>query len=387
MTNSDQTPASTGEQRYRDSRQVTVVGGIVNLLLAFGKIVFGVIGHSQALIADGVHSLSDLISDFVVLFATRHGSRDADTEHPYGHGRIETVGTVVIGIFLLMVAIGIAWDAGMRLLAPERLLQPTVLALAAAVVSILLKEAMYHYTMRTARRLRSDLLTANAWHHRSDAISSVVVVIGIGGTMAGLPFLDAIAAVVVALMIAKIGGNLVWKSVRELIDTALDSKRVNAIGNAIMQVDGVRARHMLRTRRSGSDAIVDVHILVDPDLSVSEGHRIGEKVRSHLIETFAEINDVTVHIDPEDDEVVSPSDHLPLREEMLERLHKAWAGLDCIEHIENITLHYLDGKVHVEIVLSLRAVRDIAQSHSLAESLVSRSRELPEIGGVQVYFH
>jgi cation diffusion facilitator family transporter len=376
-----------GEQRYRDSRRITVIGAAINLLLALVKIVSGVVGQSQALIADGVHSLSDLISDFVVTFAARHGSRGADAEHPYGHGRVETVGAVVIGVFLAMVAAGIAYDAAIRLFDPGRLLQPTALALAVAALSILFKEFLYHYTMRTARRLRSELLRANAWHHRSDAISSVIVVIGIGGTMAGLPYLDAIAAVGVALMIAAIGWRLVRNSVSELIDTALEPKQVTAIRKAILGVDGVNALHLLRTRRSGADALVDVHILVDPALSVSEAHLIGETVRSRLIDDFDEISDVTVHIDPEDDERSSPPLHLPARERMLGLLREAWQEIDCAQHVENVTLHYLDGKVHVEVVLPLEVAGDAGNARRLAASLTRLARRVPDVGDVRVYFH
>ena len=187
------------------------------------------------------------------------------------------------------MAAGISYDAVRRLFEPELLLQPGPWALAAAVASILVKEAIYHYTMRSARRLRSRLLRANAWHSRGDAISSFVVLLGVAGTMAGLPYLDAIAAVGVAAMIAKIAWDLSWNSARELIDTALDAEEVAAIRSKILAVNGVRELHRLRTRRSGSDALVDVHLLVDPTLSVSEGHQIGEMVRSRLI---GEIEDV-----------------------------------------------------------------------------------------------
>ncbi len=378
--------SAAGDERYRDTRRVTIVGALVNLVLAVIKLVAGVVGHSQALIADGVHSLSDLASDGMVLLAARHASRDADEDHPYGHGRFETLATVGLGLALLGVAAGLAYDAGTRLFEPERLMRPTVLALAAAVVSILAKEGLYHYTLAAARRQRSNLLRGNAWHHRSDAISSVIVVIGVGGTMAGLPYLDALGAIGVAVMIAKISWDLAWHSLRELVDTALEQEHVAAIRRAIHEVDGVEDLHLLRTRRMGPDALVDVHVLVDPKLSVSEGHKIGDAVRGHLLRRFEEVADVTVHVDPEDDEEARPSDHLPMREEMVRRLRRQWAGLPASQAVRNVILHYLDGRVHVEIHLPLTAVNDVAQARHLSSRYTEVARALPEVGVVRVLY-
>jgi cation diffusion facilitator family transporter len=375
---------SAADERYRDTQRVTLLGALVNLLLALGKIFFGVIGHSQALVADGVHSLSDLATDALVLFAARHASRDADEDHPYGHGRFETAATVGLGIFLAAVGLGILYDAVRRLFAPELLLQPGWLALAVAAISIVAKEALYHWTVRVAHRLRSPMLRANAWHHRSDAISSVVVLVGVGGTMAGLPYLDAIAAAGVALMILRIGWGLGWQSIRELVDTALDREQVAGIRRAILAVDGVNALHLLRTRRMGADALVDVHVLVDADLSVSEGHQIGEAVRRKLIAEFEEVSDVMVHIDPEDDEQAAPTTGLPPREEMLRRLHERWRGVAPAVAVENVRLHYLEGKVHVELFLPLTAVASVAEARRLADALKQAAQSLEEVGAVEV---
>ncbi|HKK14154.1 MAG TPA: cation diffusion facilitator family transporter [Gammaproteobacteria bacterium] len=386
LTASNNLPG-VADARYRTTRRVTVVGAVANLLLAAVKIAVGVVGQSQALVADGVHSLSDLASDAMVMFAAKHASRDADEDHPYGHGRIETVATVALGAFLILVGIGLGYDAGDRLFHPQALLRPTVYTLVVAALSVVFKEALYHYTVRAARRVRSELLRANAWHHRSDAISSVIVVVGVAGTLAGLPYLDALAAVGVALMIAKIGWDLSWRSLRELVDTALEADRVALIRRTIMGVDGVRALHMLRTRRSAGAALVDVHIIVDATLSVSEGHQIGEKVRARLLAEIDEVSDVTVHIDPEDDEEASPSNHLPLREEMLARIRDRWSGIAAAQQVENVTLHYLDGRVHAEVVLPLDVADGPGQARALSARLARAARQLEEIGDVQVYFH
>jgi len=372
------------DTRYRDIRKVTLVGAVVDLVLGVAKILVGVIASSQALIADGIHSLSDLATDFLVLFAAKHAHRQADDEHPYGHGRIETVATVVLGVSLVAVAVGISYDAVRRLMAPELLLHPGWLALLVAVISVLSKELIYQYTARAARRLRSKMLHANAWHSRSDAISSIIVVIGVIATMLGYPSFDALAAVAVALMVAKIGWDLLWKSLQELIDTALDPERVEAIRETIMAIDGVRTCHMLRTRHSGSDALVDVHILVDPALSVSEGHQIGEAVRWRLIKTIDDVSDVTVHIDPEDDELASACAGLPLRDEVLRRLEQQWQHLDIGERLDKVVVHYLDGKVHVEVFLNSTG-EESQQLAELSTAIRESAQKAQDIGDVNVY--
>jgi cation diffusion facilitator family transporter len=370
--------------RYRDIRKVTLIGSVIDLLLGIVKIIVGIGASSQALIADGIHSLSDLATDFLVLFAAKHAHRQADDEHPYGHGRIETVATVILGVSLVIVALGISYDAVRRLLAPELLLHPGWLALLVAVISVVSKELIYQYTARAARRLRSKMLQANAWHSRSDAISSIIVVIGVLATMAGYPSFDALAAVAVALMVAKIGWDLLWKSLQELIDTALDPEEVEAIRKTIMAVDGVRACHMLRTRHSGSDALVDVHILVDPKLSVSEGHQISEAVLGRLIDTVEVVSDVMVHIDPEDDEFASPNNALPLRTEIRRRLDEQWQHLGINERLDKLVLHYLDGKVHVDVFLKPGG-QEPEQLAGLSAQIRESARQARDIGEVRVY--
>jgi cation diffusion facilitator family transporter len=375
------------DQRYAEARKVTLVGSVVDLVLGVGKIIAGYIGSSQALIADGIHSLSDLVTDVLVLFAAKHGSRAADEDHPYGHARIETMMTVALGLALIAVALGLGYDAIRRLFAPELLLHPGWLALIVAAISIVSKEVIYHYTLRAATRLRSNLLRANAWHSRSDAISSIIVFIGVLGSMAGLTYLDAIATIGVVYMIAKIGWDLAWHSMRELVDTALDAERVEKIREYIKDIDGVVDLHLLKTRRMGADALVDVHIQVSSRLSVSEGHQISEMVRIRLIEQMEEVSDVMVHIDPENDEKVSPGYNLPLRRELEKRLHHAWADIPIAEKIEYITLHYLGGKIHIDLLLPLAVCTDRKSANQIRDSLVAASKTVEEIGQVSVCFH
>lgn len=373
-----------GDSRYREIRKVTLIGSAVDLSLGVVKLIVGFLANSQALIADGVHSLSDLATDFMVLFAAKHGSRDADEEHPYGHGRFETLATVALGIALIVVAAGIAWDAVDRLFNPEELLQPGMFALMVALVSVGAKEWTYHYTMHLARKLKSNMLKANAWHSRSDAISSVVVVIGVAGTMAGLEYLDSVAAVLVGAMIAKIGWDLAWQSVHELVDTALEPERVNVIRQEILGVGGVRKLHMLRTRMMGGEALVDVHVIVDPKLSVSEGHFIGEMVRKHLIDGVDEVSDVMVHVDSEDDEKMKPSLGLPSRSQITKKLEECWTGMALARKIERIVLHYLDGKLDVEVCLLVDAADQVTKAE--LDALHRAASQLEEIRELSIYF-
>lgn len=382
--------SEAAKKRYREVLRVTLIGSAFDLILGVAKIVGGFFSTSTALIADGVHSLSDLFTDFIVIYAAKHAHREADADHPYGHGRIETLATVALGLALLAVAVGISWDAITRLFQPDRLWHPGKLALVLAALSIVIKEALYHYSMRIARKYRSNMLKANAWHSRTDAISSVVVVIGVAGSMAGLTYLDAIAAVGVAFMIVKISWDLTWHSVRELIDTGLEPERVQAIRESILHVDGVKALHILRTRRMGSDALVDVHIQVAPKISVSEGHHISETVRERVIKEIDEVADVMVHIDPEDDETAAPNIGLPLRKAVLDNLKQAWAELRGVEAIrdDDVTLHYLDGKIQVELVLPVEILEQdpLASRAQIAAQFESAARGVKNIKRIQIYF-
>jgi len=340
--------------RLQVTRRVTLVGAFVNACLALAQVVGGVFTHSQALIADGVHTLSDLASDFIVLLAAHEAHRDADEEHPYGHGRIETLATGLLGIGLIIVGVGIGWDAANRLLNPERLLNPTPLALFFAALAVLSKEGLYQYTRRVARKIRSTMLEANAWHHRSDAISSLLVIAGIGLSLMGFRGFDAWAAIGVALFIIYLGGQLLWQSGQELIDASLDDEVLKRTEEVIQSVDGVVNMHLLRTRKSGGNAFADVHIQVPSRISVSEGHQIAEAVRKAIVGKIDEITDVTIHTDPEDDAAAKPNDHLPLRDEVVGQLRRKWLALPLYDDIANINLHYLDGRIDVDVYLPLK---------------------------------
>jgi cation diffusion facilitator family transporter len=373
--------------RYEASRRVTLVSVVWNLILTVAQIIIGFVGHSQALVADGLHTLSDLITDFMVLFALKHGKKAADEEHPYGHARIETAVTMILGIILVAVGAGIAISAGMRLSSAQTFVIPSAMTLWIAVITLGAKEGLYRYTMVTADRFDSNMLRANAWHHRSDALSSLIVAAGIGGSLLGFGYLDSVAALIVALMVVKVGGELAWQSLRELVDTGLAAEDLESIRQVILSISGVKALHLLRTRRVGEQALADVHIIVDDRLSVSEGHQISEMVRARLIKEIAPLADVMVHIDTEEDVNVPSSAGLPLRDELQKRLNDYFRDIPEARLIEHMTLHYLNGRIDIELLLSQDAVSHSTSARQLALQFAAAVRNDRDIGNVDVHFH
>ncbi|HLR16801.1 MAG TPA: cation diffusion facilitator family transporter [Alcanivoracaceae bacterium] len=378
--------SSEASQRAAAMRNTSIVGILVNAFLTVIKILFGIIGQSHSLVSDGIHSLADISTDVMVWVASRYTNMPADREHPYGHGRIETVFTVALALVLLVTAFGIVYDASQRIIDPSALLTPSSFVLIIAFISIVANEGLYQYTMRMAKRHKSGLLHANAWHHRSDAISSVVVLIGVAGSLIGFIYLDIIASIIVAIMIARIGWDQGKQAMLELIDTALEPKKVKAIRNIISEVEGVKDVHMLRTRRMGGNALVDVHVEVKPRISVSEGHQISEYVRMKLIRSITEVTDVTVHIDPEDDSIYKTDLTLPLRRDVVAALRKAWQGIIDDKYLSTMALHYLANQIYVDILLPLDDFQDATHAQQLNQRLLKATSHLQYIGDVKLYF-
>jgi cation diffusion facilitator family transporter len=375
------------KQRTDAINRVTLWGVLVNILLASTKLVGGIVGQSQALIADGLHSASDLASDGMVLLAAKHASEDADEDHPYGHERFETIGTVALGTLLVIVGLGIGYDAIVRLVTDQNILSPDPFTLWIAAFSILCNEALYHYTKYVGNNIRSKLLLANAWHHRSDAVSSIVVFIGIAGTQLDMPKLDAYAAIVVGLMIVKIGVELGYHSMQELVDKGLDPDIVKKVREQILAHEDVRELHRLRSRKMGHKALVDVHIEVAPKLSVSEGHHISETVEKMLMDNFDDINDVTVHIDPEDDEQEACSMSLPLRSELIIALNNEWSKIPELSSIDDVTLHYLAGRISVEASMPLDSISSVDDSRKIQEMFNNACMNVDCVSQSKLRFH
>jgi len=286
-------------QQSRAGQRATWVAAGVNVLLMGCKFGAGLLGNSQALIADAVHSLSDLFTDLVVLFGLRAGRKGPDTDHHFGHARIETMASAVVGLALLAVAVYLGYGAALSIYHhTER--HPTWLAVAAAALSIAVKESLYHYTVRVGRRIKSPALVANAWHQRSDALSSVAVLLGVAGAQIkpGWHILDAYAALLVSFFIVKVGLEVLWGSLREMVDTAPGAEVLDRVRSCVRRVPGVLEEHDLKIRSSGGLYQMQVHILVDGDLSVSQGHRIAKEVERCLYSDIEDVGQVIVHVDP-----------------------------------------------------------------------------------------
>ena len=287
------TPA---ERAVAASRSTWVSVG-VNLVLTITQVVVGMLANSQGLIADGIHSLSDLVADFVVLFASHHSKKDADADHPYGHHRFETAASLVLGAVLLAVGVGMLWSAFRKLEAPETVQQVHIVALYVAGGALLAKELLFRYMLSVAKRVKSSMLVANAWHARSDAASSLVVGLGIVGNLAGYPILDPIAALIVGFMVARMGWGFGWDALHDLMDRAVDEQEVAAIRKTLMDTPGVSNVHDVRTRKMGDMIVADAHIEVDAAITVEAGHDIAVAARQRVLQRHRVLNLMT-HVDP-----------------------------------------------------------------------------------------
>ena len=289
-------PHSAAERAAAASRS-TWVSVVVNVVLASAQIIVGTLTKSQALIADGIHSLSDLVSDFVVLFAGHHAKKDADDDHPYGHQRFETAASLALGLILLAVGGGMVWSALGKLESPDTIAPAHTTALWVALGAIVTKELLFRYMLRVAKAVKSSLLVANAWHARSDAASSLVVSLGILGSMAGYPLLDPIAALIVGFMVGKMGWSFAWDALHDLMDRGLDEAEVQAIRATLLATPGVSGVHDVRTRKMGDMVVADAHIEVDALLTVEEGHNIAVAARQAVLLRHRVLNLMT-HVDP-----------------------------------------------------------------------------------------
>jgi cation diffusion facilitator family transporter len=372
--------------RTKASQKVTIVGALIDFLLSIIKIILGFIGQSGALIADGVHSFSDLLTDWVTWYAAKLSGDAPDADHPYGHERFETVATLGLSIFLAIVGTIIIFEGFGRFSNPNELRHENWL-IAAAALSVLSKEALYWYTVKVARDINSDLLKANAWHHRTDAFSSIVVVIGIIGAANGYFFLDSVAAIIVGILIIYIGWQLGFEATKELVDTSIDQEDIKALRVALSEIKGVNSVHTLRTRKVGHKKSADVHVQVNPFLSVSEGHIIGVSVERVAKECIEELDDVTVHIDPENDEEKedAPYKDLPERAQALKIISQSLKLENVNYNIEKTQLHYLEGEILVDFFLSADYLKN-QELNNIKSELSAALEKLPDFGEVKVYF-
>jgi len=287
----------TPAERAAAAARCTWVSVGVNIVLTAIQIAVGVFAKSQGLIADGIHTLSDLVADFVVLFAGHHSKKDADLDHPYGHQRFETAASLALGVILVVVGGGMLWSAFHKLEDPSMVQTVHVAALWVACGALMAKELLFRYMLSVAKRVKSSMLVANAWHARSDAASSLVVGIGIVGNLAGYPILDPIAALIVGFMVARMGWGFGWDALHDLMDRSVDEKEVEAIRQTLIETPGVHGVHDVRTRKMGDMIVVDAHLEVDASISVEAGHDIAVDARQRVLQRHRVLNLMT-HLDP-----------------------------------------------------------------------------------------
>jgi len=348
MTDLSRFPPLPLSEKQSVAKRTTWVSVGLNAVLMGLQIVIGLFAHSQALVADGVHSLADLVSDFIVLAANRHGNPEPDEDHNYGHSRYETVASLFLGALLMTVGVGMLLRAGMRLTDLHNVPAVHISALAIAVIVLISKESLFRYMLREAQRVRSAMLIANAWHARSDAASSLVVAIGIVGSLCGVRVLDPIAAALVGFMVGRMGWIFAWDALQDLSDRALDEADSDDIRAKLMETAGVRDVHELRTRKMGDLALVDAHILVDPLISVSEGHYIAESARLKVLEN-KNVLDALIHVDPENDLLGRPVPGLPSREMLTHGIKLAFDAQGV--PLQSVNIHYLRRGIDLEITL------------------------------------
>ena len=360
-----------------------VIGMIANILLSLFKFVGGILGNSVALVADAIHSLSDLVTDLIVLFTHRIGKMPQDEDHPYGHGRAETIGATVIGLLIIVTGIGVTyktWETINEISEQA----PGLLAASAALLSILINEGLFHYTRRVGEATKSPALIANAWHHRSDAFSSIAALIGIIGAWQGFAFMDPLAGAVVGCMIVKVGIDITRQGVRDLMDTALSDEHTEKIHSILKEIPEVLHFHELRTRVIGGEFLIDVHILVDPEMTVTEGHRVAEIARRNLIKAIPNIQDVLIHVDGEPDAEVEAIYPIT-RKELIEIAQPLILELAGNISQPEIRVHHIKGKNIVDVFIKIDSKQDMEASRSLVANIKSKLETTPQIDQARVF--
>lgn len=337
------------DNKNLEIKRVNLLGIAVDSLLAISKITVGKIGGSAALVADGVHSFSDLISDFVVYYAHKYSIEVADDEHPYGHERFETAATLILGFLLVLVSVGLMLDV---VESENQVQSGYFLLLVVAGSSVFLKELLFRITIKVGIKHNSSMLKANAWHHRSDSASSLVVIVGIVGGLLGIPWLDTVATVVVSLMIGKMGAQFFSESIKQLVDTSISVRELDGIRGLIRGVSGVEEILHLRGRYLGDQIDCNATVVVGGFLSVSEGHRIAEKIQRGVIGGGFGVANIEIHIDPENQIHCAVCDEIDSTIIMQELSNTLIGELAYVfGNIERVRCHYYGGRCCVDVIV------------------------------------
>ena len=375
--------------KRKEAQKITFYGAIIDGFVGIVKIILGLLYSSHALVVDGIHSFSDLFTDIFVILIARYSHDEPDEEHPYGHGRFETFGTVVLGSILIGVSGIIIYENVMKFFLVSNFVIPGWPTLIGAALSIGLKEWAYRFQVEVGKKIGSQMIVANAWHSRSDAISSLAVFIGLVFSMLGLAWLDIVMAIVVAVLIGKIGWDFLWSSVKELVDTSIAPEQMEKVQSIIMNIDGVRSMHNLRSRRVGDKAILDVNIEVAPRISVSEGHEISTYVSQELIKQMDDVIDVTVHTDVEDDRIegedfkVGIKKLLPLRSEVLNTIQDKLHLLINKDDILDVLIHYHGNCISLEVVVPVAKAQ--RYNKELLKELNEKCQDISWLKEIRLY--
>ena len=360
-----------------------VVGAVANLFLSLIKFIGGFFGNSIALVADAFHSLSDLITDGVVYFSHGVGQLPPDKNHPYGHGRAETIGTSVVGLLIIITGLSVAYEAW------ETITQsidktPGWLAATIAMLSIFINEGLYHYTRKIGEATKSPSMTANAWHHRTDAISSIAAFIGILGAWNGIAIMDPLAGGLVGLMVCKVGYDFTREGFRDLMDTALSEEHIKKISSILNGISEVIHFHDLRSRTIGGEILIDVHILVDAEMTVTEGHGVAEMVRRNVIKAFDNVQDVLVHVDGEHDAEVE--NLYPLtRKELIEITNPVFKNMHGVKANPEIRTHHIKGRTLLDVFLQMEGNQEMEEIQKRINEIKLRLQAIPQIDRARIF--
>ncbi len=369
----------------RMAQKVTITGALINMALGVAKIIIGVFASSHSLIVDGIHSFSDLLSDLFIIFVNRFSYEAPDKNHPYGHGRIETMGTLVIGCILIITSGVLFYENILPFITQKGFVIPKYPVAIGALISVLANEWLFRYTKKTAEIIGSQLLLANAWHSRTDCISSIIVLLGFVLSLFDIYWADHAAALIISLMIGKVGLDFIKDSTTELVDSSLNPEETKKYLERIMAIPEIEDAHNLRARKMGPRIILDVNIQVAAKISVSEGHEIATQAIKSIMDNDPKVSDVVVHTDVEDDVEIPFSSYketvLPLRQKVLERIRQN-LDQEIISKIKETRLHYLGKKIHYEFVLDVQNMND----EELLETIKKSVRELSYSGRIQFLF-
>jgi cation diffusion facilitator family transporter len=354
-------------ESYSETKKVTFVSIVLNLLLMAYKIVIGYIGNSSAVIADGVHSLSDFFTDIIVIIGVRVSIKPEDEEHPYGHGKVETFVSLTIASILVFVAVGIIYNSLSNIIGKKELEPPQAITLTAVLLSIIVKKFLFRYTITAGKKHKLNSLIANAWHHRSDVYSSFAALGGVIGAMMGYSALDPIAAGVVAFLIGKAGVDIGRESFMDLIDTAADKKTRNRIERIIRDMKEVVSYHDFKTRKIGNRVISELHIEVNPSISVVEGHSIAKNLKEKIVGSVEEVGDILIHVEPTGDRdgIVYGVD----KDKIHENVVKVCENILGIKGLHSLKVHHFGSDIVLNIDIEVAPSSTVAESHIIAKEV------------------